>query len=137
MLDQNYRNKTSLGTYVEGQSLVKPYKSRGPDPLPARPPRRQPDIIRVPYFDFNFEDEIEELKRYYKAPEFSLQDFLVELSEHERIPLERAKNVMFSRHNYKKIQLLLYQHFISPKKQVALHSVEMRPSGKLYCYIIY
>jgi len=45
ILDPVYRNKTSLGTYVEGHPLLKPYKPRGPDALPLRAPRTHPPIL--------------------------------------------------------------------------------------------
>ena len=45
ILDPFYRNNTSLGTYVEGHPLLKPYKPRGPDALPVRPPRTNPPLL--------------------------------------------------------------------------------------------
>lgn len=129
ILDNGNRGKTSLGTYVEGQSLVKPYKPRGPDALPARPPKRQPEVIRVPFFDFDTHDEIEEIKRYYRPPEFTLQDFLVEVTQQGKVPIECVRNVMFSKHNYKKIQKLLFELVLQPRNQVAVHPTEFRPPG--------
>ena len=54
VLDPFYRNKTSLGTYVEGRPLLQPLKPRGPDALPARVPRKWPEIMTC-----EFEEDLE------------------------------------------------------------------------------
>ena len=60
ILDPFYRNNTSLGTYVEGHPLLKPYKPRGPDALPVRPPRTNPPLLSGV-----FEENVERCKHNF------------------------------------------------------------------------
>ena len=82
------------GTYVEGQSLVRPYRPRGPKALPAREPLRQSQMThaQTAMFVANLPD-VEEQDRYYEEPEFTLQDFIRKISEEERVPLEKVQEV--------------------------------------------
>lgn len=117
ILDPLHRDKTNLGTYVEG-SLVRPYKPRGPDPLPVREPRRNPQ-----WFPNVLRDE-EDL-RYYQPPAFTMQDFLIKISEKEKVPIESVQQIMLSQHNYKKIQNLLTQKLHPEPSQMKTINMEL------------
>lgn len=127
VLDPLYREKTSLGTYVDGKSLVKPFKPRGPQMFPARPPRRNPEIYSVDYID-----DI----RFIKPPAFSLDDFLSEMSEYNRIPLVRMREAVYSRHNYKKITKLLAEQVLHPTLQKEVHVNNFTPESKIQSEIL-
>ena len=121
VLDPNYREKTSLGTYVEGQSLVKPFKQRGPEGLPYRRPHlqnlHQPLVgIIVDRFD----------TEHYKPPEFTLQDFLLKISQREHVPLEKTQRIMFSKHNYKQLQKLLVEQCLHPPQQQHVATIDVQ-----------
>lgn len=125
VLDPLYRDKTNVGTYVEGRALVKPYRTTGPTHLvPIHPPKRNPDMG---FYPFPFADEYD-IERYYAPPAFSLQDFLIKVSQVQRIPLQKVKQVMFSRHNYKKIQKILAEELVP--KQTEMSVTEMKPPGE-------
>lgn len=126
MIDPVHRERTNLGTYVEGQSLLKPYRPRGPAPLPMRQPAvRQPQIIH-----YIAEDE-EEIMRYYQQPEFTLQDFLIRVSEKEKVPIQKVEEIMYSRHNYKKLQNMLADLVIRPRKQKHIRTVDVTMPDEL------
>ena len=123
ILDPLHRGGTSLGTYVEGKSLVMPLKPRGPAPLPARVPVKTnapPTLMD--------EDEFIEDLRYQEPPQFTLQDFLQTVSEKENVPLVKVQEIVYSKHNYKKMQNLLMEH-VSPKS-TTLTKVTLQPSGE-------
>ena len=121
VLDPLCRERTNLGTYVEGKSLVKPYKPRGPDPLPPRPPKQNPPVLHV-FFDEDLFEEVE-------PPEFTLEDLMLDISTAGNIPIRRVQETMLSRHNYKKLHKLLAQQFVSPDPTLSV--LDMDPSGML------
>ncbi|KAK7480474.1 hypothetical protein BaRGS_00028291 [Batillaria attramentaria] len=98
VLDPMFRGRTSLGTYVDGKSLVKPFKPRGPDPLPPRAPKQNPEI----FLDYDCDDI-----RFFKPPAFTLEHFVAEVADHSRMPMTRVRQIMYSKHNVKKLTKLL------------------------------
>ena len=124
VLDPLYRDNTNVGTYVEGRSLVKPYRHRGPAALPAKLPRRNPTVAFV---TFGLDEDME---RYYPPPLFTLQDFLIKVSQVQSLPLEKVKEVMFSKHNYKKVQKMLAQDLVPPLTEYTV--TQMRPPGECH-----
>ncbi len=123
VLDPITRSKTQLGTYVEGHTLIRPYKPRGPDGLPQRLRKRQPEISHSALY----EDEVD---RFYQPPEFTFHDFMIRLSEIHRVPLKRVKQAMYSRHNYLKIQDILIKQITPKHKHVTMKQV--KPSGEYF-----
>ena len=123
ILDPLYREQTNIGTYVEGQALVQPFKPRGPDGLPARVPIKKP---HAQYYTTE-EDEMEDAK-YLQPAEFTLQDFMQSVSDAEHLTLEKVREIVYSRYNYKKIQKILAD-FLTPK-HTSLTKVTMKPPGK-------
>ena len=133
ILDPLIRGQTHLGTYVEGKSLVKPYRARGPQGLPLREPKRitilplPPAVTKAQY-----EDDI----HYKEKPVFTLQDFARHLSDVHRIPLVTVKEIMFSKHTYKQIQKLLFRA-VRPTNQSKVHFKQFHPPGNFnynfYC----
>ena len=89
IIDPAFRQKTNLGTYVEGHTLVKAFRPRGPAPLPAREPLRHFSVANaiIPPI------ESEGHERFRDLPEFSLQDFVQMLAERERVPLVKVEKV--------------------------------------------
>ena len=122
ILDPLFRDQTSLGTYVDGKSLIKPYKPRGPEGLPARPPKKNPEIMHA----IDITDDI----RYYTPPAFTLQNFMVHLSDIRNLPLRKVKELVYSKHNYKKLTKLLAEEMIYPANQDAVHVNHLTPEGK-------
>ncbi|KAK3095277.1 hypothetical protein FSP39_012616 [Pinctada imbricata] len=121
VLDPVYREKTSLGTYVDGKSLVKPFKPRGPESFPARPPRKVNEI-----YPMDTNDDF----RYYQPPAFTLDNFMYHISEMQNIPLVKVRQAMTSKHNYKKLANLLAKQYITPTTQTVLHVHDFTPEGK-------
>ncbi|XP_060070630.1 leucine-rich repeat-containing protein 63-like [Ylistrum balloti] len=121
ILDPLYRVKTSLGTYVDGKSLIKPFKPRGPESFPARPPRRHPEIFHVDYVD-----DI----RYYAPPTFTLETFMMEISDRQRLPMRSVKQAVCSRYNYKKMTKLLAEQNTFELSQDEVHTNTFTPEGQ-------
>uniref|UniRef100_A0A2C9KTQ7 Leucine-rich repeat-containing protein 63 n=1 Tax=Biomphalaria glabrata TaxID=6526 RepID=A0A2C9KTQ7_BIOGL len=113
ILDPLLRGKTSLGTYVDGKSLAKPFKSRGPDPLPRRPPRRPVDLR----LNYDVDDP-----RYFQPPAFTLEYFVYKLAEKANMSVPRVRKVVYSRHNVKKLTDMLARE-INPPSQSQLHTI--------------
>ncbi|KAK6195404.1 hypothetical protein SNE40_000842 [Patella caerulea] len=111
ILDPIFRGRTSLGTYVDGKSLVKPFKTRGPDPFPLRQTKQFPPV----FTEFNTDDI-----HYYPPPAFTLEHFLGQVSKTEKIPLVKVKEIMYSTYNYKKLTKLLTDRFIHRTKPGAI-----------------
>jgi len=120
ILDPLYRVKTSLGTYVDGKSLVKPFKPRGPESFPARLPRKFPEIFQVDYVD-----DI----RYYAPPAFTLDSFLMEMSEKQSLPVQTVREAVYSKHNYKKMTKILMQQNTLASSQNEVHTANFTPEG--------
>ena len=78
MLDPVIRGQTNLGTYVEGQSLVKPFRPRGPQGLPLREPKRIPPMQLPPSVLEQIEDDL----RYTKKPAFYASGFCTPVIRH-------------------------------------------------------
>jgi len=121
MLDPLYREHTSLGTYVDGVSLVKPYKPRGPDGLPARMPRKNPEITHA----IDIVDDI----RFYQPPSFTLENFVVKLSDIRGLPLKKVRSMVYSRENYKKLTKMIADEHINPPNQ-EIHLQHLTPEGR-------
>ncbi|XP_023930593.1 leucine-rich repeat-containing protein 63 [Lingula anatina] len=112
---------TAQHSIVQGRSLVKPYKPRGPDALPARAPKRHPAL----QYDSNLFVDFSNDERYTQPPEFTLQHFLIHMSEVEKIPMDEVKETMYSRHNYKRLTKLLMEK-LNPR-QTQINTVRVEP----------
>ncbi|XP_063428847.1 leucine-rich repeat-containing protein 63-like [Mytilus trossulus] len=123
VLDPLYRDRTSLGTYVDGKSLVKPFKPRGPDGLPARPPKRYNEVPFIPPGDP--QDEF----HYYQPPAFTLESFVGECADVMKMPLPKVREAIISKHNYKKLtNLLARKHIIQNNEE--MHVKEFTPEDQ-------
>ena len=129
VLDPLFRDQTSLGTYVDGKSLVKPYKPRGPDGLPARPPKRNPELMHA----IDIVGDI----RFYSPPAFTLENFMVHLSDIRGVPLRKVREAVYSKHNYKKITKMLVEETINPPTQDGVHLQFLTPEGEPYFFCYY
>ena len=126
ILDPVVREKTHLGTYVEGKNLVKPYRQRGPEHFPLRMPKQPKLMPPAILFDEN-------LGKDQEAPSFCLEDFIITMSRVHRVPLAHTKQIMYSRQTYKKLQSLLAE-YLQPKKET-VSQIQMRPPCKyIICY---
>ncbi|KAK3787875.1 hypothetical protein RRG08_022168 [Elysia crispata] len=119
VLDPLYRERTSLGTYVDGKSLVKPFKPRGPDPLPPRAPKQKPEFMMS--YD---SDEA----RFYQPPAFMLEHFVYRLAEQRNLPVPRVRKAVMSKHNVKKLTDMLADE-LNDGGQDNVHFIDMDPSG--------
>lgn len=122
MLDPLFRDQTSLGTYVDGKSLIKPYKPRGPDGLPARPPKKNVELMHA----IDIVDDI----RYYNPPAFTLENFMIEMADIKSIPLRKIRETVYSRHNYKKLTKLLADEMSTSLSQDHVHLHHFTPEGQ-------
>ena len=123
VIDPMVREKTNLGTYVEGSNLLKPYRKRGPESFPARPPKQPLPIPASMLFDDDYD-------KMYEPPAFTLEDFLIDFSQLQNISLVRTRNIVYSRHNYNQLQKLIHR-FLQPKQETVTH-MQMRPPCKCY-----
>jgi len=122
ILDPLYRDHTSLGTYVDGKSLIKPYKPRGPDGLPARLPKKYPEITHA----IDIVDDV----RFYQPPAFTLESFTAKLADVRGLPLRSVRSIVYSRENYKKLTKIIAEEAIySSNQEIHLH--HLTPEGKL------
>lgn len=96
ILDPVSRRPTCSGKYTDGKRLLRSLKHRGPDPLPCRPPRKNPEILVM--------DDDDE--RYCQPPAFMLEHFMHKLVE-KKSP--QAEHAIYSRQNFKKFTDLLAQ----------------------------
>ena len=127
VLDPLLREKTNVGTYVEGRALVKPYRTRGPPALPMKPPRRNPQMC---FYPFPLGDDFD-VERFFEPPAFTLQDFLIKVSQAQKLPLDKVKQAIFSRHNYKKIQKILADELLP--KQTEFSVTQLKPPSEFLC----
>ena len=78
-------------------SQVYPRKPRGPDNLPARSYKQQPNVVHIPVDD-------EDLLKFYQRPKFTLQDFIVQFSANEDVPVGDVEKSLYSPLTYGKLQ---------------------------------
>ncbi|XP_064638734.1 leucine-rich repeat-containing protein 63-like isoform X2 [Lineus longissimus] len=97
--------------YVEGENLVKPFKPRGPEGFPMRVHRQPPDL----HYDLLWDED--DLK-YFPTPLFTLNEFLLHVSQVQSLPLKQLQKVVLSRHNYKKLTKLLAKKHLPKSKHV-------------------
>lgn len=88
-----------LENYVENQFLMRPLRVKGISSFPARDVKHNPFTIKV--------ESEEEKEKHYPPNQFTLQDFVVKLSEMKDIPLETVQKVIYSRNNYQTLQKIL------------------------------
>ena len=92
-------------------SVVKPYKSKGPDPLPPRPPRKPRELPPEAFIKDSY---------VRPSPEFTLRDFVRRLPS--RTKLDDDGEPMVSEQNYEK----LTSWFAANKpNQTTIHSLEI------------
>lgn len=115
----NMNKGSGPGRTLESDSLVKPYKPRGPEPFPLRQPK-QPSEIRPEILYADVDDP-----RFYEIPEFTLNDFCHDLSRVYALPTERVKNIVFSKQNFKKMTTL-FGSFAQEKRQVTVKTLELK-----------
>ena len=70
------------------------------------------------------------VRRYYERPQFTLQDFVMRVSEAAKLPLQKVQQVAFSRHTYKEIQRLLSELCLTRQKEV--HAVQLKMDGQCF-----
>ncbi|CAD5116590.1 DgyrCDS5467 [Dimorphilus gyrociliatus] len=120
-LDSSHRERTNLGTYVEGKgeaSLVKPWKPKGPDGLyTVLKPRRKPP----PFQTIPMEDE----ERYFRPPDFTLEDFMRSLSDRCKYPIEKVENIVYSKQNYKRMIQIVQKILQLNKNQEMINNFTM------------
>jgi hypothetical protein len=98
--------------YVEGKSLVKPFKPRGPDGFPMRVHRQPPDL----HYDLLWDED--DLK-YFPTPLFTLNEFLIQVSQVQNLPLKQLEKVILSRQNYEKLTKLLAERHLPKSRHVS------------------
>lgn len=108
---------------MESNSLVKPYKPRGPDAFPLREPLKPPEVVN----DFVYADT--DHPRYTEIPAFALEDFQL-LNPLFGYSKSKLKTVVFSKQNYKKLTTL-FASFLEKPPQTRVNTVELK--GELGC----
>jgi hypothetical protein len=99
------------------RSLVKPSKARGPDPLPARQPKKRPTVINIPLD--------EDLQRYYSEPRLTLADFTVRLAADENVPIDNVNHTLCSRYTYDQFQKILWERSIPKASKLAVQDLQL------------
>ncbi|XP_038051222.1 uncharacterized protein LOC119724305 [Patiria miniata] len=120
VLDSRYKPKGTSADTFRPRSLVQPYKPRGPDGFPFRTPRNLPEVKKeLLYLDH-------EHLRYHLPPDFTLEDFQVEVGAYGR-PLQREtlKKAILSKQNYKKLTTL-FASFVEEPVQEKVNTVELK-----------
>ncbi|XP_071511291.1 uncharacterized protein [Diadema antillarum] len=117
--NMNNRANKAAGKALESDSLVKPYKPRGPDPFPLRQPKQPPEVKHEILYA-NVDDP-----RYYEIPAFSLNDFCYDLSRVYEMPREQVKNIVFSKQNFKKMTTL-FASFTNTPRQEKVNTLELK-----------
>lgn len=127
ILDPMFRGRTSLGTYVDGKCLVKPFKPRGPDPFPPRAPKQIPDLM----LDYECDDI-----RFFNPPAFTLEHFVSAVAERSRVPVKRVREIMYSRHNVKKLTDILADQKVHPRTQTKVNTIHFDPEGNYHNFLL-
>lgn len=89
-----------LDSRLQTATLVKPRLPRGPENFPCRPLHRMSNLLYDILWD---EDDFD----YYQVPAFTLNDFLYQIAAFSHAPVQKVKETVFSKHNYKKLTRLL------------------------------
>ena len=92
-------------------SVVKPYKTKGPDPLPPRPPRKLRELPLEAFINDSYTRP---------PPEFTLRDFARRLPS--RTKLDDDGEPMISEQNYEKLTSWFAAH---KPHQSTIHSLEI------------
>lgn len=100
-----------------GRSLVQPVKLRGPDPLPARPAKQKPTVFYTPLDD--------DLQKYYQPPKFTLQDFIVQFSTDENVPVDQVQQTVYSPFTYRKLQSVLQERCCPRNTNLAVQELQL------------
>jgi len=82
---------------LELKSWVYPRKPRGRDPLPARSYKRKLHVVHAPVDD-------EDLQKFYQQPKFTLNDFIVQFSASEDVPVGVVEKWLYSPLTYGKLK---------------------------------
>lgn len=121
ILDPGFRSRTKLGKYVDEQKLVASSKPRGPDPFPPSTLKKVPE---------NFLDtELDDGRYTAQPPSFTLEHFIVDIAKVSKMPVPKLRQIMYSKHNYKKLTDLLQSQVIRPHMQTKVNNVVFDPKG--------
>ncbi|XP_070538709.1 leucine-rich repeat-containing protein 63-like [Ptychodera flava] len=123
-LESRFKARTDTGT-IGALSLVKPYKPRGPDGLPLRPPKQVPEIKHEYYYQHSDFDLSYSEEQYRSLPEFTLQDFLLDIRRMRKLPKANLQEAMVSKQNFKKLTTL-FATFNKLPKQEKINTIEMK-----------
>ncbi|CAG5134868.1 unnamed protein product [Candidula unifasciata] len=119
ILDPLYKERTMIGSHVNVDSLLKLRSIRGPDPLPARTPKRNPEM--VVYHDADDE-------RYYQNPTFMLDQFLYKFAKMKHMSIPQVRCAIYSKHNFQKLTNLIAAE-LNHGRQENLHTLAIDSSG--------
>ena len=121
ILDPMFRGRTSLGTYVDGKSLVRPFKPRGPEPFPPRAPKQVADLM----LDYECDDI-----RFFEPPAFTLEHFVAVVAERSRVPVRHVREIVYSRHNVRRLTDIIAEQKVHPRTQTKVNTIHFDPEGK-------
>jgi hypothetical protein len=66
------------------------------------------------------------MKRYYRPPKFTFQDFIVRFSVEENVPVSSVEQTVYSRYTYNKLQTILRERS-QPKNETITSQVLCLP----------
>ncbi|XP_066267668.1 uncharacterized protein [Branchiostoma lanceolatum] len=103
------KQRSDTAGFIIKQNLLLPYKPRGPDFFPHREPKRPPPVSLTDLFrEENFSDK--------KEPDFTLDDFHVDMSQVPTMPRRELQRAVLSKQNYNKMIKMLSEEF-SPRQE--------------------
>ncbi|XP_078614118.1 uncharacterized protein LOC144883440 isoform X2 [Branchiostoma floridae x Branchiostoma japonicum] len=103
------KQRSDTAGFFLKQNLLLPYKPRGPDFFPHREPKRPPPVSLKDLFrEENFMDK--------KEPDFTLDDFHIDMSQVPTMPRRELQRAILSKQNYKKMIKMLSEEF-SPRQE--------------------
>lgn len=90
----------SKGWHAMKLKTVYPRKPRGADPSPARSYKHKSHVLRLPVDD-------EDVNKFYQPAKFTLNDFIVQFSANEDVPVNVVEKSLYSPVTYSKLQKAL------------------------------
>lgn len=117
-LPAHHTSLQDLSSLNNSRSLVKPLKVRGPDPLPARPVKKNPVLLHT-----SLDEDAEQYCR--EPPLFTLTDFIVQYSASENVSVDNVHKALCSRYTYDRLQQILLETVQSKSTKLSVQDLKV------------